>query len=55
MDNTITFTPETFEKLKTSYQSALKNKDEVFILEGRLILTGYAKYLIQYLTPKFQK
>jgi hypothetical protein len=54
MNNTITFTPETFEKLKSSYQSALRNKEEVFTLEGHLILTEYAKYLIQYLTPKFQ-
>jgi|LauGreDrversion4_2_1035121.scaffolds.fasta_scaffold64245_2 hypothetical protein len=55
MNNTITFTPETFENLRKSYQTALQNKREVFKFEGHDLLTDYAKYLIQYLTPKFQK
>ncbi len=55
MNNTITFTPELFQKLRTSYLSAVQNGVEVFKFEGHDLLTSYAKYLIQYLTPKFQK
>jgi hypothetical protein len=55
MNNTITFTPETFENLRKSYETALQNKTEVFKFQGHDLLTEYAKYLIQYLFPKFQK
>jgi len=55
MNNTITFTPETFENLRKSYETALQYKTEVFKFQGHDLLTEYAKYLIQYLSPKFQK
>ena len=54
MNNTITFTKETFESLKQSYNRASKNNEEVFNFQGNQILTQYAKYLIDYLTPNFK-
>lgn len=54
MNNTVTFTKQTFESLKQCYNKASKNNEEVFYFQGNQILTQYAKYLIEYLTPNFK-
>lgn len=37
------------KELKKAYDKAVKENKETFEIEGVLILTAYAKYLIQYL------
>ena len=50
MKDTITFTPESFLKFKRAYEEC---PDEgTFIFEGREVLKGYAKYMIQYVESK---
>lgn len=50
----MTFDLRTYQKLKTEYKVATKQKVEVFNFEGHEILTNYAKYLLEYLQPKFE-
>ena len=40
----------TLKDLKDAYKKAKESESEVFILQGREILTSYAKYLIEYLS-----
>lgn len=52
----IEFTPEVLEDLKTEYNKAVENGQEIFIFQGRHeLLTDYAKYLIQYVESKFER
>lgn len=44
-----------FKLLQKVYTAAVKKKKEHFIFQERVILTRYAKYLLEYLTPKFKK
>jgi hypothetical protein len=46
---TIIFTKDKLSYLKRRYNKAVKDKEEVFIFEGKEILTSFAKYLIEYL------
>ncbi len=55
MNNTITFDQQTYFDLKKSYTENQKKHIEVFDFHGHKILTAYAKYLLQYLKPKFEK
>jgi hypothetical protein len=43
-----------YQKLKSEYDVAVKNKIEIFTFEGEELLTDYAKYLLQWLQPKFE-
>jgi hypothetical protein len=36
-------------KLQKKYDNAVKNKVDVFMYEGKEVLTTYAKYLLEYL------
>lgn len=38
------------QSLKIAYDLALLNNEDVFIWQGREVLTAYAKYLIEYLS-----
>jgi len=49
----IVFTTENFKKFKQLY--AATQKGDVFVFEGREVLHDYAKYVIEYLEPKFRK
>ena len=42
-----------FDELEKAYHKAVKDKKETFIFDGGEFLTDYAKYLIEYLKPKF--
>jgi hypothetical protein len=44
----------TFSRLKNEYQKAVVNSKNTFIFDGNELLTDYAKYLIEYLTPMFK-
>ena len=55
MSNTMSVDLPIFSRLQTEYLKAVKNSEEIFIFDGNELLTNYAKYLIEYLTPMFQK
>ena len=52
--NIMTINKVTYQKLKSEYDVAVKNKIEIFTFEGEELLTAYAKYLLQWLKPKFE-
>ena len=49
------FTKDLYEKLKVKYNLVKDTGEESFTFEGELMLTAYAKYLLQYLEPQFEK
>jgi len=49
----ITFNKKKLKELKTAYAVAVINRSETFRYEGRVFLTGYAKYVIEYLESRF--
>jgi hypothetical protein len=51
----MTFTHDTYSRFKSHYLKATKNKKEKFTFDGHEFLTGYAKYLLMFLKPKFEK
>jgi hypothetical protein len=50
----MTFTLDTYQRLKVAYYKALQSNLEVFNFDNRDLLTDYAKYLIEYLKPGFE-
>lgn len=52
--NKIDFTPEKYTQLKLSYEKAVLEGREQFVFENILILTSYAKYLLQHLENVLQ-
>jgi hypothetical protein len=46
-------TVEDYNLFKEAYNKALKNNVEEFLYQGQDILVSYAKYLLEYLEPKF--
>ena len=48
----ISLNEKEFVTLKRKYEKAVKEGKETFIYKGEF-LTSYAKYLIEYLEPKF--
>lgn len=51
----INFDEDKFRRFKSAYKKALDDKKDSFIFEGGEWLVSYAKYVIEYLTPKFKK
>ena len=51
----MTFTLDTYQRLKNEYNKSVQNNLEVFTFDGHELLTDYAKYMIQYLSEKFEK
>lgn len=49
----IEFTKPKFEALKKAYQSAIDNDHDQFEYDNQTYVTDYAKYVIEYLEPKF--
>lgn len=43
-----------YEELKNLYENANKENEETFIFKGQVLLTQYAKYLIEYIESKIQ-
>ena len=54
MSNTMSIDSSTFSRLQKAYQNAVVNSNDTFIFDGNELLTTYAKYLIEYLTPMFR-
>jgi hypothetical protein len=46
-------TPELYRRLKARYKQAVDAGEDSFTLDGHEFLTNYAKYLLEYLAPKF--
>ena len=51
----MTFTLDTYQRLKKEYNTARENNLEMFVFDNHELLTDYAKYMIQYLSEKFEK
>ena len=47
--NKLVFDLEKYKELKLSYEKAVLENREQFIFEKNIILTSYAKYLLQHL------
>lgn len=45
---------ETFIDLKKEYKKAVENEEPFFIFQNKEIVTGYAKYLIEYLETQIK-
>jgi len=54
MTNRIEFDRELYLSLKDKYADAVREEREQFSLKGHIILTSYAKYLIQHLSSEFE-
>ncbi len=52
--NTMTINEISYQRLKKEYNTAVQHKIEIFTFEGEELLTDYAKYLLQWLQPKFE-
>lgn len=52
-ENMMNFNVNTFKQLKKEYEKAVKAGQKSFMFNGQELLVDYAKYLIQYLEPKF--
>lgn len=50
----ITFDQATLREFIAAYQKAKESGLDQFVFRGADVLTSYAKYLIQFLTPKFE-
>ena len=48
-DKNITFTPETRDLLRGAYMKAVDDGNDVFTFNGDEYVTGYAKYLLEFL------
>lgn len=55
MDKKLEFDRRLFLSLKEEYRKAVEHGLEQFSLQGHVFVTGYAKYLIQHLSPIFEK
>jgi hypothetical protein len=51
----IKFTEEKYKELKQLYKIACDTGKDIFQFEGNELLTAYAKYLIEYLSDKFER
>jgi hypothetical protein len=48
---TTTFDKQKYQELKDKYNKATKEGKEQFNFYGEVLLTSYAKYLLEYLKP----
>ena len=49
---TINWTLPMLKRFKKEYQKAVSNKSDLFTFDGNEFVTGYAKYLLEYLEMK---
>lgn len=47
-------TAEVYKRLKARYKQAVDAGETAFTFDGHELLTAYAKYLLEYLAPKFE-
>lgn len=53
--NIINFTKELYLELKEAYNQALKENKVQFTFHNNILVTSYAKYLIEYLDSIYNK
>lgn len=53
MSESIEFTREKLELLKSEYRNAVAKEYEYFAFDDNVLHTGYAKYMIEYLDSVF--
>ena len=46
---------DNLEEFKKLYDEAIKSDSKYFVYEGQMVLTHYAKYVIEYLTSQKDK
>lgn len=51
----VEWTPKMLAQLKREYSEAAADKQETFMFNGNELVTGYAKYLIEYLDGEFKR
>ena len=51
---TITWTPAKYKRLRADYEQAVADNELVMTFEGHSLMTGYAKYLLEYLSNQFK-
>ena len=51
----MTFTKEVYLEFKVQYMESVRGKKETFFFKGHEFLTSYAKYVLEYISPKFEK
>ena len=51
----ISFDEATFDRLVIEHKYAVEKGRSSFMFDGNELVTDYAKYLIQFLEPKFKK
>jgi hypothetical protein len=51
----LSFDKPTFDRLVIEHRYAVEKGHKSFIFDGEELVTDYAKYLIQFLEPKFRK
>lgn len=49
------FDEDRYKHLKRLYEKAVEEKEEMFLFEGQFMVTGFAKYVLEYLDTKFKK
>ena len=50
----LSFTKQTFSMFKKCYNKTVADKQDRFRFKDRVFLVDYAKYVIEYLEPKFK-
>tara|TARA_R110002020_G_scaffold220785_2_gene428774 strand:- start:37926 stop:38192 length:267 start_codon:yes stop_codon:yes gene_type:complete len=53
-DTQSNITAENFPVFKSAYKSAVKDNRESFVFDRTIVITKYAKYLVEYLESKFE-
>jgi len=48
-ERTVSFTPQKLERFRDAYDECRNDKERIFEFEGDHYLTGYAKYMIEYM------
>jgi hypothetical protein len=55
MQESIDINQEELQELKQKYEQAADEGRAQFVFKSKILLTSYAKYLIQYLDDKFKR
>lgn len=54
LSRSMNFTPELLKELKVAYRQAVRDGQEAFLFNGHVLLTDYAKYMVEYLESMFK-
>ena len=52
--NSANFTKDKYLELKELYEQAIENNKDTITIDGQVLLTNYAKYLLEYLAMVFK-